>query len=267
MKKHRRLLAIAGVFLLLILCICPLVFAIINPDSAAFRVSMGCVILIPIVLYALLLVLRTMRPQKSPIIDSIVFDVGNVLVDFDWRGHMENLGFDTDTIAYLQKHMMENPLWNEFDRGERPFDDIGEEFCRNNPDYADKIRLFLSTSEQTIIPRGYVIPWLQELKRAGYKLYILSNWDEPIYERLKDSILCFESYMDGAIWSYQHRCIKPEPAIYQKLIDLYHLDPKRSVFLDDRQENLDGAKPFGFSTILVTSHEAALAGLKALGVK
>lgn len=267
MKNTRRKLALAGVVLLLIMCILPLVFSIVFPDSGWFKASIACVILIPVVLYAFLLVLKVTRPAKSPLIDGIIFDVGNVLVDFDWKAHMENLGFDADTIDYLRIHMMENPLWNELDRGKRPFGEIVDEFCRLNASYESQIRSFFEEPEKTITERSYTLPWLQDLRRAGYKLYVLSNWDEPIYENLKDSVLSFEKYLDGAIWSYQHKCVKPEPEIYQKLIDLYGLNPDRCVFLDDRQENLDAARPFGFNTILVTSHEAALEGLRTLGVK
>ena len=266
-SKTKRILAIICVILLVGLFVTPFVLSMVAPKSKLFNASIVCTFLIPVVLYAFSLLLKAMKPQKSPLIDAIVFDVGNVLVDFDWKGHMEDLGFSPETIDYLSIHVMQNPLWNEFDRGVRPHDEIEAEFCRTNPGYEEQIHAFISTEYKTIIPRGYAIPWIQDLKRKGYKLYILSNWGKPEFNKLKDSILCFREYMDGCIWSYQVHCIKPEREIYQKLINTYHLDPSRSVFLDDRQENLDGAKALGFNTVLALSHDDAVKSLQALGVK
>ena len=267
MKNKKQVLAIIAIAFLVALYAVPLVLSITMPDSGWFNASIASVILIPILLFAFLLVLKAVKPSKSPIIDTIVLDSGNVLVDFAWKEHMEELGFNEKAIDYLTKNMIRHPLWNEFDRGIRPFYDIVDEFCRNNPDYEKEIRQFFEHPGDMITARPYVIPWIQNLKKAGYKVYVLSNWSDPCYEELKDSILSFEQYLDGAIWSYQHQCIKPEPEIYEKLIKIYHIDPARAVFLDDTQKNLDGAKPFGFHTILVTDHESALEGLRALGVK
>ena len=246
MRKTKQILAILAVILLVAMCIVPLILAVVMPDSGWFKAAIACIILIPVVLYAFLLALKAFRPSKSPLIDTIIFDCGNVLTGFEWKKHMENLGFDEKTMDYLAEHVVHHPLWVEGDLGVRPYYDIVEEYCQKNPDYEKEIRLFFEHPGNLITEYSYTIPWLQDLKRAGYRLYILSNWSEPCYHELKDSTLRFEKYMDGAIWSYQHKCIKPEPEIYKKLIHLYDIDPTRAVFLDDTQKNLDAAKPFGF---------------------
>lgn len=267
MKKKKQILSIIAIVLLVVMCIMPLIFAITMPGSGWFKASVACAILIPVILYAFLLAAKALKPSKSPIIDTIVFDSGNVLVGFIWKKRMEDLGFGRETVDYLAEHMIGTPLWNELDRGVRPFSEIVDEFCRTNPDYEMPIRRFFEHPGKMIEEYPFTISWLQDLKRAGYQLYVLSNWDEPCYEELKDSILRFEQYLDGAIWSFRHHCIKPEPEIYKKLIQTYRIDPARAVFIDDRQENLDAAKPFGFHTVLATDHKAALAGLRSLGVK
>lgn len=267
MKNLRRPMAIACVVILAAVCIAPLIIGIIAPGSALFKGALACMILIPIVMYAFLLILKHVRPQKSTMIDTIVFDVGNVLVSFDWRGHMENLGFDQETIEYLRIHMIQDPLWDETDLGLRPYNEIVDEFCQKNPDYAEPMRQFLMSEEESIIPFGFAVPWLMDLKEKGYKMYILSNWDEHTYDLLKDSILSFRSYMDGCLWSYQEKLIKPDPNFYKLLLNRYKIDPARAVFLDDRIENVNAAKSLGMYGIHVTDHEAAVRGLSALEVR
>lgn len=267
MKKFKQRIALAGVILLVVMCVTSLVAALIAPGSTFFKASIGCCIAVPVVLYAILMVAKTMKQKKSPIIDAIIFDVGNVLIDFDWKGCMKNLGFDDETIAYLAKNLIHDPLWNEFDRGTRPYNSILDEFCRRHPAYENQIRTFIKAMPDTIVNRPYVDFWLSDLKEKGYELYIISNWCEPVYEAVKNTKLSFTKYMDGCVWSYQAKCIKPEAKIYQKLLRTYKLDPARCVFLDDRQENLDGASALGFHTILAEDHDYAVQRLKDLGVK
>lgn len=268
MKKTKRILALVGAILLVAMYVSTLVFALTNHADAQawFRGSIACTIFVPVLLFAINLVYQHTKPKKSKSIDNIVFDVGNVLVDFDWKGYMVTLGFDDEVINDLSNTLMSDPLWNEFDRNTRPYDDIVEEFCQKYPAHAAEMRTFTHSVEKTIHCLPFTHTWLQDLKRKGYKLYILSNWSQQTYERSSEE-LSFEQYMDGAIWSFKVKTIKPEKEIYEKLIDTYHLDPSRTVYLDDRQENLDGAKPFGFQTLLVTDHKTTLAKLAAVDVK
>jgi putative hydrolase of the HAD superfamily len=78
----------------------------------------------------------------------------------------------------------------------------------------------------------------------------------------------FLKYMDGIVFSCEVNELKPEEGIYRKLLDTWNLDPARSVFLDDRQENLDGAKKLGIHTILFQNFKQAAAELeRKYGVK
>lgn len=267
MKKTKQTLALVGVVLLIAVFAGTLIISIVAPGSSLFKAAIGCCIALPVMLYAFILLVKATKPKKSQLIDAIIFDVGNVLIDWDWRGQMKTLGFDAETIEYLAKHLIGDPLWNEFDRGARPYNDILDEFCNRHPAYESQIRSFIATMTETIVTRNYVDSWLYNLKQKGYELYILSNWAEPVFEKEKDNKLSFRKYMDGCIWSYQVKCIKPEPAIYKKLIKKFNLNPSRCVFLDDRQENLDAAAKFGMHTILAADHDYAIQQLRKLDVK
>ena len=100
----------------------------------------------------------------------------------------------------------------------------------------------------------------------GYHIYILSNYSTYMLEKTQDE-LTFLKYVDGAIFSCQVKQIKPEPAIYQTLLNRYHLDPEKSVFLDDRAENCEGARKEGIHAIQFESFKQAAAELEKLGVK
>jgi putative hydrolase of the HAD superfamily len=112
----------------------------------------------------------------------------------------------------------------------------------------------------------YSVDFIKQLKVNGYRVYLLSNYGRRHFQ-LDQHNYKFMKYVDGGIISYQVQHIKPEPEIYEALIKQYHINPMEAVFLDDLQENLDGAKPFGFHTILVKTQEQAVDDLKKLGVR
>lgn len=268
MKKTQRILAWAGIILLAACVIFFLISAFFIKNPVYFKASLGCIIAIPIILYAFLMITKTLTPQKSALIDNIIFDVGNVLIDFEWENVMKDLGYSDETIDYLAKNMIHDPLWNQFDAGLRPYDSVTDEFCQRHPQYENEIRTFIAHMPDTIVPRSYTDSWLSDLRSKGYHLYILSNWADPVYENTKDTALSFKKYMDGAIWSYRVKCTKPDKKIYKTILDTYHLDPSRTVFLDDRKENIEGAMAVGIHGILVTDdHKHTLEELTKLGVK
>ena len=90
---------------------------------------------------------------------------------------------------------------------------------------------------------------LSELKSKGYSLYGLSNWCDETFVQVKDLYGIFK-LLDGMVISGFEKVCKPDPRIFHILFERYGLDPAESVFVDDRQENLDGAAAVGMETVL-----------------
>ena len=83
-------------------------------------------------------------------------------------------------------------------------------------------------------------------KRAGKKLYLLSNYPQRGYERLREKFAdLFGDLFDGGIISCYDHVVKPEKEIYQLLCDRYGIDKSRAVFIDDTLGNIEGANKFG----------------------
>jgi putative hydrolase of the HAD superfamily len=97
-------------------------------------------------------------------------------------------------------------------------------------------------------------------------VYLLSNYGRTNFAHAKEQFK-FIPLVDGGVISYEVKYIKPEPEIYQILMDKYNINPEEAVFLDDNQANLEAAKVFGFHTIQVTEFDRALEDLRKLGVK
>lgn len=88
-----------------------------------------------------------------------------------------------------------------------------------------------------------------DLKTKGYKLYILSNQAEETFAMLEQKYAAFFTLFSGILISARAHIVKPEAAIYNLLIDTYHIDPKTSLFIDDQEENLIPARSLGIASI------------------
>lgn len=197
-------------------------------------------------------------------IKNIVFDVGEVLVDFRWQGYMKDLNFPEDVIQYLGEKVVYNPLWNELDRGLIPREEIITKMKACVPEYDAEVTLFFDKIENIVITRSYSKPWLKELRERGYKVYLLSNYPGDLFDLHEKTRFDFIDEIDGKIVSGHVKMIKPEPEIYQCLFDKYNLKPEECVFLDDRQVNIDAAQKAGMQGILFTSYEEARSNLETL---
>lgn len=198
-------------------------------------------------------------------ITTIIFDIGNVLADFDWEKHFRSFGFAEEIYERLGKATVKSPMWNEFDRGVMSEEEIVQGFVENDPGIEEEIRMAVRDIGAMVFHNDYAIPWIQELKGKGYRCLYLSNFSERGHRECTEA-LDFLPYMDGGILSYQEKIIKPMPEIYQLLIDRYHLTPQECVFMDDTVRNLEAAEKFGIHTIHFKNKAQAVEELRKLGV-
>ena len=189
-------------------------------------------------------------------IKNIVFDIGKVLVYFEPEKVMDELGFSAEAKETIIKELFEKPLWEEGDRGALSIAETLQMYIEGAPQYEAEIRSLYENVDRTITMMPHTIPWMKELKERGYKLYIISNYAENTFYKTEEK-LEFLQYVDGDIFSYRYKLLKPEPAIYNLLLDTYGLKAQESVFIDDRDSNVEGAIAVGFKGIQFHTYEQA----------
>lgn len=174
--------------------------------------------------------------------------------------------YDEKTAHAVAEAVFLSDDWTEGDRGVRTEEEILQSFIANNPSYEKEIRETFERMGRTIKICPYTMDWLTYLKRRGYKLYILSNFSEPLYRRCTKEMKFLE-LMDGGYMSWQVHCLKPEPEIYQKLIQDFGITPSKAVFLDDLLDNVAEARTQGLHAIHFTGKKDAVRQLIDFGVK
>ena len=181
-------------------------------------------------------------------IKNIVFDVGNVLVTFNPEAYLDKLGYDVQTKQAIGKAVFNNPLWNENDRGIMSDEELLNGFIVNAPEYELQIREAFERIGGAIELLPHAMNWVRDLKSRGYRLYVVSNYGEYTYKQTKHK-LGFLPFMDGTIFSYKYKVIKPEKEIYELLLNKFDLQAAETVFIDDRLENVEAAQELGFKGI------------------
>lgn len=194
---------------------------------------------------------------------NVIFDIGNVLMGFDADNYGSQVFSDKAQALRLQQAINSFHLWDHCDLGLEPVEAIIERFAQSLPGQEEIARKALFSSVKYVKYAPYSIPWIKELKAAGYNTYYLSNYNEYLMEKRPD-ILDFIPYMDGGVFSCKVHLIKPDPAIYHKLMATYGLKAEECVFLDDRIANIEAARKLGLQGILVKNHQQAYEELKQL---
>lgn len=195
-------------------------------------------------------------------IKNIVFDIGNVLVDYCWQEHIAGCGFAGEMAERLGKAMMKSPVWNEVDRGVWSNEELLQGFIANDPEIAEEIRIVFSDLSTIVGKREGSRPWVRSLKEQGYGVYYLSNFSERVKREASDR-LSFLTEMDGGLMSYEVHLIKPDKAIYRALFERCGIRPEECVFLDDSPVNIEASKALGMEGILVKSQEQAIVDLQS----
>lgn len=199
-------------------------------------------------------------------IKNIIFDFGNVLVEYNIKEFMLGKGMSPDMVKRILKASIMGPYWDEFDRGAITEEEAIAGFLSLDPDIEDELHVVFDNITGMLTRRDFAIPWVKELKAAGYNVYYLSNYSKKAYDECADSIE-FIKYMDGGIMSHTELVVKPNPEIYKRLMERYNLNPEECVFIDDTQKNVEVAKELGMEGIVFTTQEDVIQKLQAMGVK
>jgi len=200
--------------------------------------------------------------QKNPI---VVFDFGNVLIKWNpYFLYRKYIGDDPKAVDdFLKK--IEFHEWNiQMDRG-RPFGEVIPEVCRRFPEYAELIRIYDQHYEESLIVLQPSVDILLDLKKAGCSLYGLSNWSAEKFALVRQKLDFFDSFIDMVI-SGEVGEVKPEPRIYEILLERIGRPAEECLFIDDSLDNIRTAKEFGFQTILFKSPEQLKDELRSRGL-
>lgn len=196
-------------------------------------------------------------------IQNIIFDLGGVLIDWNPRYLYRQLLPDEEHVeAFLSTVCTMD--WNEEQDGGRPFEEGISILSQKWPQHQSLIEAYYHRWIEMI--GGAIndsVDVLKALQEKGVPLYALTNWSAQTFPLIRDDFP-FLNWFKGIVVSGEEKLKKPDPAIYQLILDRYELEPAQTLFIDDNKRNIDAAGAMGIQTHHFTSSAAMAEALAAL---
>ena len=199
-------------------------------------------------------------------IKNIIFDLGNVLVKYSPENFLGKYVKSENQEVFIT-NVFKSKEWLELDRGTLSYEDAIEIFSKRVPEERESIeRLFRENISSCISPIKENVEIMRNLKKNGYSVYILSNFHQPAFEYIKEN-WDFIREFDGDVVSCYYHYIKPEIAIYETILNKYNLIPSETIFIDDVEANIKGAKEVNIDGIHLPDFKNLKVLLKDKGIK
>ena len=199
-------------------------------------------------------------------IQTIIFDLGGVLIDWDPRYLYRKL-FDSETEMEDFLATVTTPDWNEEQDAGRSLAEATDLLVKQFPEQAELIHAFYSRwTEMLGGPISGTLTILEQLHQAKrYDLFALTNWSAETWPIAID-LYPFLGWFQGVLVSGQEKMRKPNPVFYRLLEDRFPLLLQSSLFIDDNLRNVEAARELGLRTIHFHSPEQLRDALSEYGV-
>jgi len=207
------------------------------------------------------------KDEVFPMIRSIIFDMGQVLIRWDPDNLIRQAGIPEEDAPLLREAVFSSVEWIRLDRGSISQEEALTAMCRELPErlHAAAGELVRSWWKYPLVPIPGMADLIAELKSLGYGIYLLSNASSQLHEyfhRIPGS-----QYFDGMIVSADWRLLKPQHEIFETLFREYGLSPASCFFIDDLNINIEGAREAGMPGAVFNGDIARLRrALRAAGV-
>lgn len=199
---------------------------------------------------------------------NVVFDMGQVLMNFAPPVFIERLGYAGDDAQALLQEVFRGWEWVAFDRGDITGQDVVDSACLRLPAHLhEAARELVFHWWDEIIPMPGAQELVTELHHKGHPLYVLSNASQDFhryFDRIPGSRFLPR---ERRFVSSDHHLLKPEHEIYELFCKTYGLEPASCVFIDDNPPNVEAARRLGMRALVHRGDMARLRReLRALGV-
>lgn len=175
---------------------------------------------------------------------TLIFDLGNVLIDFSPYTLVAAYTSDVQAIQVLVNEIFLKQEWLDLDQGILTLDEAKQSILRRlRPSLHELALKLLDTWHDHLSERPYFPDLLKELKAMGYRLVLFSNAADCFYD-YQDRIEALK-YFDHKIISADLKLSKPNPEFYKSACARADIDPQSAFFIDDSMANVLAAQAFG----------------------
>jgi HAD superfamily hydrolase (TIGR01509 family) len=196
---------------------------------------------------------------------AVVFDLGKVLVDFDYGIAVCRLAARAKMSAEeFTDYIIHAPLMPQYETGLLTSEEFYARICTASG-FCGSLDEFGSLFADIFSPIEPMIELHAALRRRGLPTYVFSNTNDLAVRHIRRNFPFFATFTDY-IFSYEHRAMKPDPRLYQVLEARSGFRGPELLYLDDRPENVEAAAARGWRVILHETPADSRAAIEQLGL-
>ena len=184
-----------------------------------------------------------------PTADTVIFDLGGVLIDWNPEYLYRKIFFNDDDLRYFLENICTGS-WNQEQDAGYPLAQATAELAVKYPQYDAEIKAYYGRWQEML--GGYNVECVAILENLHQKkncrLLALTNWSGETFHTAKN-MYPFLNLFERIVVSGNEKIKKPDPRLYQILIDRYSIQPGKSIFVDDTKINVEVAVDLGFQAI------------------
>jgi 2-haloacid dehalogenase len=202
-------------------------------------------------------------PNGRP--DAVVFDLGGVLLDWNPR-HLYSKLFDDE--AEMERFLTEvcTMEWHHAHDLGVPPEETSPPLIGAHPEHEEMIRAWTERSEEMLAgPIEETVEVLRDLKAAGVPVYALTNMETWTYPARRERYP-FLAWFDGTVVSGFEGVAKPDPRVFELLLERFGLTAGTTLFIDDSETNVKAARRVGMQAIAFESPAALRRRLEDAGL-
>jgi 2-haloacid dehalogenase len=195
---------------------------------------------------------------------TVVFDLGNVLIGWDQTGPLADRMSADEWHSFAEA--ADFPALNSAADSGVPITEIIARAAEVDPRHGEIVAGYFENFEKSLTgPIDGMAEIVGDLGAAGVRLLGLSNWSAETIHHAPAVAPAIDELEDIVV-SGRVGLIKPDPAIFELLIDRFDLDPNRTVFVDDLPANVDAAERLGLIGHVFTDADSLRRDLADLGL-
>lgn len=199
-------------------------------------------------------------------IETIIFDLGGVLIDWNPR-YMFRKIFDDEAAMEDFLTNVTTMEWNEQQDAGYLIADATKDLIAKYPEFEPEIRAYYDRWTEML--NGAIQETVDILTKIHaskkYRLYALTNWSGELFPYALKTF-DFLQYFEGIVVSGDEKMKKPDIRIYDLILDRYEINPETAVFIDDSERNIKAAATTGLKTIHFKSSQQLAEDLEKLGI-
>jgi putative hydrolase of the HAD superfamily len=198
--------------------------------------------------------LRATDAQGACGIRNVIFDLGGVVLHWNPDEILSRFQQDPERRAELRQALFAHADWQLFDRGALTETEVVDRIQARLGRPRSELSAIVDAVREGLVEKPDTVRLIRSLHQRGIPLYCLSNMPASIYAHLRVRH-DFWHLFTGIVISGEVRMVKPEPEVFEHLLQRFDLRPEECVFVDDLAINIDAAARAGLHTIQF--HDAA----------